>query len=208
MDAPIPEIYSPASGWRTLTGANHSEATAFPDGNWYYPKAFNQPWWPNTWSQNGILVLGNWTRMWFITTEGAGTITELASLLYPGDYKLPSLTYAEGKILTLRADKKVQLVNMLTNPPQVSYTRDIDQVRFWANATVMADGKVLVNGGSTVENDLTGVAYKTQIWNPATGTWTTGAAAQKAQLYHSIAILLPDGTVLTGAEERQGRSAT
>jgi len=44
----------------------------------------------------------------------------------------------------------------------------------------------------------TGVAYQAQIWDPATGHWTAGAIATKMRLYHSIAMLLPDATVLTG----------
>ena len=49
-------------------------------------------------------------------------------------------------------------------------------------------------------NQISGVvAYSAQIWNPATGHWTTGDSAVKPRLYHSIALLLPDGSVLTGA---------
>jgi Galactose oxidase-like, Early set domain len=81
----------------------------------------------------------------------------------------------------------------------ITPTADIDQVRHWSNATVMADGKVLVTGGSAVANTLTGVAYAAEIWDPATGQWTLGAKAEKTRLYHSIAMLLPDGSVLTGA---------
>jgi galactose oxidase-like protein len=55
-----------------------------------------------------------------------------------------------------------------------------------------------VSGGSAVSNQLTGVAYAATIWNPASGQWTLGANAVKPRLYHSIAMLLPDGSVLTG----------
>jgi Domain of unknown function (DUF1929) len=63
---------------------------------------------------------------------------------------------------------------------------------------VMADGQVVVSGGSSVDNQLVDVAYHLEIWNPATGTWTRGPSAQKPRLYHSISMLMPDGTVLTG----------
>ena len=56
-----------------------------------------------------------------------------------------------------------------------------------------------MTGGSAVFNQLTGVAYAATIWDPATGQWTPGANAVKPRLYHSIALLLPDGSVLTGA---------
>ena len=55
----------------------------------------------------------------------------------------------------------------------------------------------MVSGGSGVGNKLTNVAYNAEIWDPATGKWTLQAAAQKPRLYHSIALLLPDASVLT-----------
>jgi hemin uptake protein HemP len=36
----------------------------------------------------------------------------------------------------------------------------------------------------------------TEIWNPDTDTWTVGASLAIARLYHSSALLLPDGRVL------------
>jgi hypothetical protein len=57
---------------------------------------------------------------------------------------------------------------------------------------------VWVNGGSSTGNDLVGAFYDSETWNPATGAWTPGASAQKARLYHSISMLMPDGSVLTG----------
>jgi len=48
-----------------------------------------------------------------------------------------------------------------------------------------------------VHNALTGVAYTAQVWNPTTGAWAAGATATKPRLYHSNALLLPDGSVLT-----------
>jgi hypothetical protein len=55
----------------------------------------------------------------------------------------------------------------------------------------------LVTGGSQVSNELTGVAYQAEIWDPATGHWTAGASATKPRLYHSNSLLLPDASVLT-----------
>jgi Domain of unknown function (DUF1929) len=79
----------------------------------------------------------------------------------------------------------------------ITPTADISQRRYWSNATVLPNGKVLLTGGSAVANQLTGVAYAAEIWDPATGQWTLGANAAKARLYHSTALLLPDGSVLT-----------
>ena len=95
------------------------------------------------------------------------------------------------------AQQKVIVVDLNGQQPVITPTANIDQLRFWSNATVLADGKVLVTGGSAVANQLTGVAYAAEIWDPATGQWTLGASAVKPRLYHSTALLLPDGSVLT-----------
>ena len=42
----------------------------------------------------------------------------------------------------------------------------------------------------------TGV-YPAELWNPATGQWSTLAAMRETRQYHSTALLLPDGRVLS-----------
>ena len=70
--------------------------------------------------------------------------------------------------------------------------------RHWGNATVMADGRVFVSGGSAVNNAATGVAYTSEIFNPAgERSWSTGPTATRMRLYHSASLLLPDATVIT-----------
>lgn len=70
----------------------------------------------------------------------------------------------------------------------------------WANATVLVDGNVVVTGGSLGDNTLNGANNTALLWRAGTGGWTRGAQSSsgKARLYHSIALLLPDGSVLVG----------
>jgi hypothetical protein len=74
----------------------------------------------------------------------------------------------------------------------------------WVNATLLADGTVLATGGSEVANELIGVNYNAEIWNPSTGRWTVGAAEDRARLYHSTALLLPDASVLVAGGGAEG----
>ena len=69
--------------------------------------------------------------------------------------------------------------------------------------TGLADGSVLATGGQTTNGgqgqvDLANAAYDAERWNPATGSWTTLAPAAVARQYHSTAVLLPDGRVMSG----------
>ena len=50
----------------------------------------------------------------------------------------------------------------------------------WANATVLADGNVVVTGGSAVDNQLTGMNTSALLWKAGTGSWTQGAQSTPA----------------------------
>ena len=67
------------------------------------------------------------------------------------------------------------------------------------NATLLPDGKVLVTGGTSGPgfNNTATPVFAAEMWDPATERWTTMASAQAPRLYHSAALLLPDGRVLT-----------
>src|SRR5205823_6490382 len=79
------------------------------------------------------------------------------------------------------------------------------------NATLLADGTVLVTGGSRGIEDPntqpTNPAYESELWDPATGTWTQMASLTKIRAYHSTALLLPDGRVLAAGGIFTGSSA-
>jgi len=187
--ATTPEEYDPASRvWTLLSGATSTAAFA---GNWFYPKSFVAP-------GGNVFVLSIDGTMYSVATAGEGSITHYAVTAPPADASLPTVPFASGKVLSLRSNSEVVVVDYSGATPVVTSTDPIDQLRFWASGTILADGKVLITGGSTVANVLTGVAYQAQIWNPGTGHWTAAASATKARLYHSNAILLPDATVLTG----------
>src|SRR5205823_2671715 len=79
------------------------------------------------------------------------------------------------------------------------------------NATLLADGKVLVTGGSRgTENPnakSSDPAYPSELWDPATGNWTTMATLDSIRCYHAIALLLPDGRVLSAGGETAGNNS-
>src|SRR4029079_3413013 len=71
------------------------------------------------------------------------------------------------------------------------------------NATILPDGQVLVtagtSGGGFVDLSAGHATRTAELWNPATNDWTTLAANSVMRTYHSVSLLLPDGTVLHGA---------
>jgi hypothetical protein len=76
------------------------------------------------------------------------------------------------------------------------------------NATLLADGKVMVNGGTTENdlgaNDATSVKVP-ELWNPANGSWSRLATESVMRTYHGTAALMPDGRVVsTGSGDADG----
>jgi hypothetical protein len=83
--------------------------------------------------------------------------------------------------------------------PKVTQTASMAYGRRQFTLTDLADGTVLATGGNytgATYIDMNGGVYNAELWNPATGTWTTLAAEQVTRQYHSTALLLPDGRVL------------
>jgi hypothetical protein len=198
--SPTPELVTQAGDWRTLTGAKSDAAFGIVAWNWSYPRAYQMP------NDAGkVFVLGSDGKMFYLNLADNGSITELTQTTLAGDTKLPTVMFEQGKLLSIRNGSKAVVVDINGAQPTITTTADMSQVRYYASATVLPDGKVLVTGGSSVGNSLPrGAAYAAEIWDPATGQWTLGANALKPRLYHSNALLLTDGTVLTGGGGRPG----
>jgi hypothetical protein len=96
--------------------------------------------------------------------------------------------------------KDARVIDLNGPSPQVSATAPMAYGRRQHNLTVLADGTVLATGGNSSGAslvDLTTGVYAAEQWNPATGQWRTLAAMQITRQYHSTALLLPDGRVLS-----------
>lgn len=188
--AATPEVYTEGIGWRTLSAVTSDDA--YGQRNWSYPKAWQAP--------NGkVFITTIWGGTYYLDVQangGAGTLQRTPVDLPAGDDYLPAVMYAPGKILAFRKLNRARLIDLNGATPKVTTVGGVGQDRFHGSATVMADGKVLVSGGSMVSNVALGVAYSARIWDPANNGYTTTPAGAKMRLYHSVSLLLPDGRVL------------
>lgn len=185
---PTPEVYTEGTGWRTLSSATSEEAYGLQ--NWSYPRAWQAP--------NGkVFVATKWGGTYYLDPAGTGKLEKTSLTLTASDEYLTSVMFTPGKILSLRKLNKAVVIDITGATPKATSVAGVGQDRFHGSATVMADGKVFVSGGSMVSNVANGVAYTAKIWNPANNGWTTAATATKMRLYHSVSLLLPDARVLT-----------
>ena len=190
--ASMPEAYTPGVGFRTLPGAVSEDAYGKNTDSWRYPRGFLAP--------NGkVFIISHREQTFWLDPTGDGSISTAGVHVPKGAWGLPTLMYAPGKILSIREDKRAVVFDLNGNNVTTREVAGITALRRWSSTTVLADGKVLLNGGSEVPNSLKGVVdYHNEIWDPATEQWTIGASAVVPRLYHSNSLLMPDGTVLTG----------
>ena len=111
--------------------------------------------------------------------------------------------YNVGKILVAGggpSTNTADVININGSTPSVRPTGSMAYGRRQNNLTVLANGQVLVTGGNSSGAplvDLNAGVYPAELWHPANGQWTTLASMQVTRQYHSTALLLPDGRVLS-----------
>jgi hypothetical protein len=197
-DNPIPEVWSP-SGVRKLTKASR---TIFfypwlylaPDGRVFHAGPNQSARWLNTTGQ-GQWIAGP-LSLFPLRNQGTSVMYELGKIMIMGGAAIPTNT--------------VERINLLGNARWVR-AANMNYARRQATATVLADGKVFVVGGSNLSgfNNVAGSVKVPELWDPATNSWTTLAPHAQNRLYHSVAMLLPDARVMVGAgtDDPQGESA-
>ncbi|MEV0585331.1 LamG-like jellyroll fold domain-containing protein [Nonomuraea sp. NPDC050310] len=223
-----PEIYTPeqGSGWKKLDGAR--SPAAYGDGGtdhagadenrWWYPRAFVAP-------TTGTLFNISGTQMFELNPAGNGGTGQLtlrgtlpANIASQGANGNPvgatstATMFRPGKILQVgggwwangggpdgaRAGFVVDITGGTANPV-ITATKPMKYQRHWATSTLLPDGRVLVTGGGRENNGNGGYVTNPEIWDPVTGNWTEVVLPhERARLYHSTALLLPDGRVMVG----------
>jgi hypothetical protein len=196
----LPQIWDvPSSSWINLTTAQMSLPT--------YPKMFVAP-------NGNVFLAGPMPQTNYLNTSGTGSWTTVATTkdTSPRDYG-PAVMYdgTAGKILIVGGGNPptatAETINLGSANPAWTYTSSMTYARRQANATILADGTVLVTGGTDGTNpaifdDYTNPVYPAELWNPATGTWTVMASVTRYRGYHSTAVLLPDGRVLSAGGDK------
>ena len=191
-----PEVWSPSGGIRQLTNAS----MVLP----YYPRTFVAP--------NGqVFYAGEEQTSRYLNTSGTGSWTTVGDRLYGARSYGAAVMYEAGKILYVgggRTTNTAEIIDLNAAGPTWRWTGSLAVPRRHLNATLLPTGEVLVTGGtsSPIQNDVSQAVLAAEIWNPATGVWTTLASNAVRRAYHSTALLLPDGRVLhAGSGDAEGQ---
>jgi galactose oxidase len=184
----IPEVLQVDGTWRQLTNARR------------YPEIY--PW--NFQAPNGqVFSAGQTVNTQYINTSGTGSlgpvIPHVVNTLR--DYG-SAVMYDAGKILVvgggIPTERTAEVIDLNKPSPQWAYTGFMSFPRRQLVATIQADGQVLVTGGGCCDSrgGINPVLIP-EVWNPNNGHWTHMAPMQIVRIYHSTALLLPDGRILS-----------
>jgi hypothetical protein len=96
------------------------------------------------------------------------------------------------------------VLDMAAATPRWTQTAPMAFPRTYHVLTSLPDGTVLVTGGATTTDPVTDstAVLAAELWNPTTQTWSTLSSGSVPRLYHSVAVLLPDGRVLVSGGGR------
>jgi hypothetical protein len=196
-DVTIPEVWN-GSEWRQLTDA----ALAIPKP--WYPAMFVAP--------NGKLFLAGFPQTSrYLDVAGTGQWTTVAQGRVADRTLGSAVMYAPGKILYGGGGDpptgSAEVIDLNQAAPSWRSVPGMAIPRRQINATILADGSVLVTGGTSGPgfNDQAGAIHAAELWNPETETWKTMASESAIRTYHSTALLLPSGEVLSsGSGEGSG----
>lgn len=185
----FPEIRGADGVYRLLTGA----ATGGLPGltlDYRYPRNFVAP-------DGRIFGFDSSGKMYYVETSAEGAITSAGQFAVTGGSDSSAAMFSPGRILQYGGKgNQAIVIDINGGSPVVTQTASMLRQRRLSVATILADGKVVATGGSSVWNQMTDVSYEAEIWNPQTGQWTVGASGVMPRLYHGNALLLPDATVL------------
>jgi hypothetical protein len=193
--ADTPEVYDPSTNtWTLLSNVSTPQIHETE-----YPFSYLLP-------SGKIFAIGPDEDNSFLLDANAQTWTPTGGT--SGIRNGSSVMYRPGKVLYTGGGANVNAagpafntaatIDLTSAGPAWTAAAPMSSARVYHTLTMLADGKVLAVGGNTDTNQgiVTSGVLSTEIWDPATQAWTTGASMTAARNYHSTALLMPDGRVL------------
>ena len=88
-----------------------------------------------------------------------------------------------------------EIIDLSQPSPAWRFTNPMSGPRIQMDAVILPTGKILALGGSQLDKTASTATLGADLFDPATETWTPAGTMNMPRLYHSVALLLPDGTV-------------
>lgn len=184
----LPQRYLAGSrSWRDMTGAK----LKLP----YYPRMFLAP-------DGRLFYAGPQRGSRWMNTSGTGSWSSGPSSSF-GSRTYGPAVILDGRVFIMGGGDPptatVETLDLNASSPSWKYVASMSAPRRQHNAVILPDGRVLVLGGSRgsgFDNKDSPVKLA-ELYDPAANKWTKLASNAEYRGYHSTALLLPDGRVLS-----------
>ena len=194
------ELWTEGYGWQLLDNVDLKSSLEFP---YYY-----NDWYPalNVAPDGSVFHPGPNNELFSINLDQDTAISEHGVRELNGKDRLYNTTviYDIGKMLVagggqLDAKNTALTIDLNGAAPAVESTGAMKHARTMQNSIVLPNGEVLVIGGNSSGKQFSdqGSVLTPEIWNPNTNQWREAAPHQKPRNYHSTALLLQDGRVIS-----------
>jgi hypothetical protein len=194
-DEKVQEIYNPATNsWSQLSSAPfffpyYPHIYQLPDGRVLAAATAEAPIVSEVLDLNAL----TWTAVGGTATPDGGS-----SAMYLPSKFLKTGTSTDPDDTVQPSANTAYVLDMTQGTPAWRQVASMAFARTFHNTTVLPDGNVLITGGGPTTNatDTANAILPAELWSPTTQTWTTLSSMSAPRLYHSEALLLPDGRVL------------
>jgi galactose oxidase len=211
------EVWSPSTGaWRRLPSVWDDVMLTADKAGIY--RADNHAWLFAA-SNGRVFHAGPSKRMNWFDTAGNGAVTNAGERAGEDQMNGNAVMFDINKLLTLGgaihydgvdATRAAQVININNTAVTVKQTAPMAYARAFHNSVVLPNGNVVVVGGQTYPAPFSDdrAVFAAEMWDARTETFSTLAPMTEARTYHSVALLLTDGRVLSGGGGLCGTCAT
>jgi hypothetical protein len=199
----VPEAYTDGAGWKARRKSAHWPMYAhlflLDDGRVFYSGA--------QYGDNNGLRPAVWNIRTNATVDVAGlplpgSRNQSASVLLPPAQDQRVMIIAGGPWGThdqMGATTSTAIANLAAKVPRYKAAAPLNMARMHVCATLLPDRTVLVNGGAMMREMAAKATLDAEIYRPSKPGkgWVIAATSRVPRLYHSVALLMPDGKVIT-----------
>ena len=134
-----------------------------------------------------------------MTNGPVSPIDGSSAVMYAPGKVMKSGTWSDPSFAGRTVTGRTAVIDMNQPSPVWRETAPMHHPRSFETITALPDGTSIVTGGTSRSDgvDMSTAVLPAEIWNPDTEAWTEMAAQVNGRGYHSTAILLPDGRVLS-----------
>jgi len=113
--------------------------------------------------------------------------------LLPPSYTPKVINFGGGNPAT----STTEIIDLSASTPKWTPGPNMSTGRIEMNAVILPNGTVLAEGGSLNNESPNPDGKHADLYDPVTNIFSSGGTASYSRLYHSVALLLPDATVVS-----------